>query len=42
MKDPFISKINYGIFDNGDTENFSARFTAFELNKPSTTKFSPY
>jgi hypothetical protein len=39
MKDPFISKINYGIFDNRETENFSARFTAFELKKSSTTKY---
>ena len=36
MKDPFISKINYGIFHNRETENFSARFTAFELKKSST------
>ena len=39
MKDPFISQT---IFDNRETENFSARFTAFELKKSSTTKFSPY
>ena len=42
MKNPFISKINYGIFDNRETENSSARFTAFELKKSSTTKFRPY
>jgi hypothetical protein len=41
MKDPFKSKINYGIFDNRETENFSARLTAFELNKSSTKKISP-
>ena len=39
MKDPFISKINYGIFDNRETENSSAKFTAFELKKSSTSKF---